>query len=172
MHLYINMSKNKVQDALKWCHTCGRSFNWRPSMSLDWENVKYCSKTCRSKKPQSNRIDQGIEKSFLTLLNEHYLDPIIEKRKITCEQVQDYDGGERSVNSSTNGIWRERYRRAARRLSNVQLICDIEHSERGNNNWINGDGKGIMRVWIKEGKVEEARNRLDHITTALQMERM
>lgn len=165
------MSKAKVHDALKWCHTCGRSFNWRPSMSLDWENVKYCSKTCRSKKPHSNRIDQKIERSFLFLLNEHHLDPIIEKRKITCEQVQDHDGGERSVNSSTGSIWRERYRRAARRLANVQMICDIEHSEKNNNsNWLIGDGKGIMRVWIKDGMLDEARNRLKDLTIMLKTE--
>lgn len=164
------MSKNKVQEVLKWCHTCGRSFNWRPSMASDWENVKYCSKTCRSRKAHSNRTDQGIERSFLSLMILHHLDPVVEKRKITCEQVQEYDADpatESTTLPTTDITWRERYRRAARRLANVQLLCDIEHSEKGNNTWTPGDGKGEMRVWIKDGKVKEANRRRDELIAAL-----
>lgn len=137
-------------------------------MSVDWENVKYCSKTCRGKKPYSNNIDQGIERSFLSLLlSRQQLDSVVvEKRKVTCEEVQDYDGGDRSTTTTTtsnnnNGVqWRERYRRAARRLANVQLLCDIEHSEKGEHAWLPGDGKGKMRVWLKDGKVDDASKRL------------
>ena len=134
-------------------------------MSLDWANVKYCSKTCRSKKPHSNRLDQGIERSFLSLLLSRQTDPGIgvDKRKFTCEEVQDSDGGERSTTSSTGVNWRERYRRAARRLANVQMLCDIEHSEKGDNAWIVGDGKGKMRVWLRDGKVDEASRRLTEL---------
>lgn len=159
------MTPASVRSSLKWCHTCGRSFNWRPSMSADWANVKYCSKTCRGKKPHSNNVDQGIERSFLSLLLSRHHDSVVvvEKRKVTCEEVQDYDGGDRSTATtiSNNGVqWRERYRRAARRLANVQLLCDIEHSEKGENAWLPGDGKGKMRVWLKDGKVDDASKRL------------
>lgn len=150
-----------LQDALRWCHTCGRSFNWRPSMSADWTNVKYCSKTCRSKKPHANRLDRGIERSFLVLLLKSDADvstpsqgtttstrPVTNidfTKKITCEQVQERDGGER-----TDVTWRERYRRAARRLANVHRLCNIEHCEKGNNQWTVGDGKGVMRISARE----------------------
>ncbi|KAK9895116.1 hypothetical protein P389DRAFT_197181 [Cystobasidium minutum MCA 4210] len=142
-------------------------------MSLDWANVKYCSKTCRSKKPHSNRIDQGIELSFLSLLLHPQLpgssNGSTEKhKKVTCEQVQDYDGGERSTTSSTGINWRERYRRAARRLANVQMLCDIEHSEKGDNHpFIPGDGKGTMRIWLKDGKWAEASERFAELEDGL-----
>ncbi len=32
----------------KTCAHCGRPFNWRKKWARDWENVKYCSKACRS----------------------------------------------------------------------------------------------------------------------------
>lgn len=95
------------------------------------------------------------------------MDPILDKRKINCEQVQDHDGGERSTDSSTGTAWRERYRRAARRLANVQLVCEIEHSEKGDSKWSVGDGKGRMRVWIKDGKLDDASTRLDELASLL-----
>ena len=32
----------------KICMTCNRSFQWRKKWERDWENVKYCSKKCKS----------------------------------------------------------------------------------------------------------------------------
>ena len=34
----------------KTCIVCKRSFTWRKKWEKDWENVKYCSKRCRSNK--------------------------------------------------------------------------------------------------------------------------
>ncbi|MEE2775126.1 MAG: DUF2256 domain-containing protein [Pseudomonadota bacterium] len=34
----------------KICVACGRSFLWRKKWKKTWENVKFCSKRCRSKK--------------------------------------------------------------------------------------------------------------------------
>ncbi|KAB1158344.1 DUF2256 domain-containing protein [Tenacibaculum aiptasiae] len=36
----------------KTCQCCGRPFTWRKKWKLNWENVKYCSKKCSSKKQQ------------------------------------------------------------------------------------------------------------------------
>jgi len=71
-------------------------------------------------------------------------------RKVLCEEVQAHDGGERE-----DVKWRERYRRAARRLANVQHICSIEHDENSRGKWMAGDGKGPMRVELLDDKVQE-----------------
>ena len=105
--------------------------------------MRYCSASCRSAKP-SNRTDLGIEASFLRLLQSG------RQATCTCEQVQLHDGQDRA------GIaWRERYRRAARRLANVKQLCVIEHEEKAGK-WEAGDGKGSMRVEIRADRVAEA----------------
>ncbi|MBJ05490.1 MAG: hypothetical protein CMP65_06315 [Flavobacteriales bacterium] len=32
----------------KICLVCKREFTWRKKWERDWQNVKYCSKKCRS----------------------------------------------------------------------------------------------------------------------------
>ena len=34
----------------KICVVCNRPFSWRKKWRLNWEQVIYCSKSCRSKK--------------------------------------------------------------------------------------------------------------------------
>ena len=34
----------------KICCTCERPFSWRKKWAKEWDNVKYCSKKCRTKK--------------------------------------------------------------------------------------------------------------------------
>lgn len=34
----------------KICFTCKRPFEWRKKWEKNWDNVKYCSKKCRSNK--------------------------------------------------------------------------------------------------------------------------
>ncbi|WP_299014980.1 DUF2256 domain-containing protein [uncultured Caulobacter sp.] len=34
----------------KTCLTCSRPFTWRKKWAKDWESVKYCSDSCRSRK--------------------------------------------------------------------------------------------------------------------------
>jgi len=34
----------------KICPSCDRPFIWRKKWAKEWENVKYCSKKCRSQK--------------------------------------------------------------------------------------------------------------------------
>jgi hypothetical protein len=34
----------------KICVQCGRPFQWRKKWERDWEQVKYCSRKCRTEK--------------------------------------------------------------------------------------------------------------------------
>ncbi|NND78247.1 MAG: DUF2256 domain-containing protein [Flavobacteriales bacterium] len=40
----------KVDLPSRICPVCDRPFSWRKKWELNWENVKYCSKRCRSEK--------------------------------------------------------------------------------------------------------------------------
>lgn len=145
--------------ASKYCCTCGRSFTWRASYGSDWPSVKYCSRSCRSNKPHSNPIDRGIEVTFLQMLLERSSSSSKcskreEDRWLTCEEVQDKDGEERRLIE-----WRERYRRAGRRIANVRGLAEIEHEEKAGK-WLLGDGKGRMRLLLRDGKFEEAEETL------------
>ena len=137
-----------AQNGSKYCKTCGRLFSWRASYGSDWPSVRFCSASCRSSKPD-NRVDNGIEVSFLRLLQSGRESTNIKRRKITCEEVQLQDGEDR-----TKIEWRERYRRAARRLANVKELCWVEHEE-NTGRWENGDGKGSMRVEIRQDKLQD-----------------
>ncbi|MTI52423.1 MAG: DUF2256 domain-containing protein [Alcanivorax sp.] len=34
----------------KRCAVCGRPFSWRRKWARDWEQVRYCSRRCRSRR--------------------------------------------------------------------------------------------------------------------------
>ncbi|MCF2859561.1 DUF2256 domain-containing protein [Pseudoalteromonas sp. SMS1] len=40
----------KLNLPTKECVVCQKSFTWRKKWQRDWENVKYCSKRCASKR--------------------------------------------------------------------------------------------------------------------------
>lgn len=40
----------KINLPSKSCSKCQKPFFWRKKWEKEWENVKYCSKKCRSKK--------------------------------------------------------------------------------------------------------------------------
>lgn len=42
---------NKSSLPSKACQACGREMSWRKSWSKNWDEVKYCSQTCRANKP-------------------------------------------------------------------------------------------------------------------------
>ena len=50
----------------KTCATCGRDFSWRRRWREIWDEVKYCSRQCRERRP--NRLDRRLEDAILTLL--------------------------------------------------------------------------------------------------------
>ena len=51
----------------KPCARCGRSIEWRKKWARDWDEVRYCSNACRSKKLTS--VDRALETSILELLS-------------------------------------------------------------------------------------------------------
>ena len=42
------MKKSELPE--KTCPVCSRPFKWRKKWALNWDNVVYCSKRCRSNK--------------------------------------------------------------------------------------------------------------------------
>jgi len=41
---------NKSYLPCKHCATCGREFTWRKKWEKNWDEVKYCSDSCRKSK--------------------------------------------------------------------------------------------------------------------------
>ncbi|HZI08033.1 MAG TPA: DUF2256 domain-containing protein, partial [Archangium sp.] len=50
----------------KECVVCGRTITWRKKWERDWENVRYCSDRCRSRKAQVR--DDPLEQLILDVL--------------------------------------------------------------------------------------------------------
>ena len=51
----------------KICASCGRRITWRKKWARDWENVRYCSDTCR-RHPVAD-VDRDLETAILGLLD-------------------------------------------------------------------------------------------------------
>ena len=54
--------------ASKTCAACGRRMEWRKSWARNWDEVKFCSDSCR--KHKGGTADQGLEEAILRLLAE------------------------------------------------------------------------------------------------------
>ena len=52
----------------KTCVLCGREIQWRKKWERDWDGVKYCSKSCRSR--GVSPTDESLEASILELLGQ------------------------------------------------------------------------------------------------------
>lgn len=52
MATHSGFKGNKAGLPSKICVTCGREMTWRKSWAKNWDDVKYCSDACRSKKPK------------------------------------------------------------------------------------------------------------------------
>ena len=50
----------------KTCAACGRIITWRKKWERDWDQVKFCSKSCRRSKP--SEIDGRLEDAILKQL--------------------------------------------------------------------------------------------------------
>jgi hypothetical protein len=55
-----------ANDQTKICASCGREFSWRKRWGGVWEEVRYCSAGCRSRKVAP--VDAELEASILDLL--------------------------------------------------------------------------------------------------------
>jgi hypothetical protein len=87
----------------KICQSCGRAIEWRKKWSRDWENVKYCSASCRARKVST--IDQKLEQTILELLSQRVANATI------CPSE-----AARLVDPADWNVLMEPARRAARRL--------------------------------------------------------
>ena len=91
----------------KVCQSCGRVMSWRKSWARNWDEVRYCSDSCRRRKVTD--VDRRLEEQILRLL---------ETRNGTICPSE----AARSVSADADwadGDWRdlmEPARRAARRL--------------------------------------------------------
>lgn len=50
----------------KFCRSCGRAITWRKKWAADWDQVAYCSQTCRRR--GVTQQDQELENMIQTLL--------------------------------------------------------------------------------------------------------
>ncbi|MFB9314790.1 DUF2256 and DUF3253 domain-containing protein [Nocardioides plantarum] len=91
----------------KTCVACGRRIAWRKKWERDWDEVRYCSASCRRQKVDPT--DRALETSILDLLAQRAAD------KTICPSE-----AARAVATDTKrDDWRELMepaRRAARRL--------------------------------------------------------
>lgn len=92
----------------KTCLACGRRIEWRKKWARDWEQVRYCSTSCRRR--GVNAVDAQLEQKILELLDSRGRSATIcpsEAARAVSATEQNPDG------------WRdlmEPARRAARRL--------------------------------------------------------
>ncbi len=56
------------EHASKTCAACGRTMEWRKAWAKNWDEVKFCSDSCR--KHRVGAVDQGLEAQILQLLRE------------------------------------------------------------------------------------------------------
>lgn len=50
----------------KTCQSCGRTIEWRKKWERDWDQVRYCSTSCRKRGVRD--VDRRLEESILDLL--------------------------------------------------------------------------------------------------------
>ena len=109
----------------KLCATCGRPFSWRKASAESWDEVRYCSRGCRTHKP--GPTDRALESALLDALR---TEPVI-----ATEDAALAVGGE---------DWQplaERARRAARRLAAAGAVDLVQHGRR-----IGPNAKGSFAV--------------------------
>lgn len=60
------------EHASKTCAACGRRMEWRKSWAKNWDEVKFCSDSCRSKRGGGTDAATGkaLEEAILRLLQE------------------------------------------------------------------------------------------------------
>ncbi len=90
----------------KTCASCGRTIEWRKKWERDWEQVRYCSTSCR--RHGVTATDRALEETILDLLDKRA------RGKTICPS-----DAARAVGPAEDDGWRELMepaRRAARRL--------------------------------------------------------
>lgn len=94
----------------KTCQSCGRTIEWRKKWERDWDQVRYCSASCRKRGVRD--VDRRLEESILDLLAERAstatICPSEAARAVAADGSDDDPEGWRDL--------MEPARRAARRL--------------------------------------------------------
>lgn len=96
----------------KTCQSCGRVMTWRKSWARNWDEVRYCSQSCRRRRVSD--VDTRLEDAVLELLQQRPGGASI------CPSE-----AARLVAGSDDEAWRglmEPTRRAARRLVDRGLV--------------------------------------------------
>ena len=60
------VEKDSGERAAKTCAACGRTMVWRKRWANNWDEVKFCSDACRSRRVQP--VDEALEEAILRLL--------------------------------------------------------------------------------------------------------
>jgi hypothetical protein len=97
--------------ASKSCLRCGRLITWRKKWAKDWENVRYCSRSCRA---GSTRADGALDDCVLAFL--------AAQPRQQVESMTSIDDHVVSAGLTTAASVREKVRRSVRRLSARGLV--------------------------------------------------
>ena len=99
----------KAELPKKTCVSCGRTFTWRKSLNKNWDQVKYCSNACRTRK--ISNLDKRIERKILELLG---TEPHI--TQISTREIA------KAVSDKDDKNLLESIKRAARRLESTKSV--------------------------------------------------
>ncbi len=116
-----------AQHPPRTCATCGRTITWRKKWERDWDNIKFCSDTCRSHRPSAQ--DQQLEEAILHLLHQRGRDKTIcpSEAARTVAGAQDSSTNSDHPDSSAWAWLMEPARAAARRLVAAGHIDITQH---------------------------------------------
>lgn len=70
-----------VRKAVKTCCSCGRDFTWRKKWERCWDEVKYCSKSCKRHRAKP----QVVEECTSVRLEENNVKESLKKNKKRTE---------------------------------------------------------------------------------------
>lgn len=99
----------KAELPKKTCVSCGRTFTWRKSLNKNWDQVKYCSNACRTRK--ISNLDKRIERKILELLETQP-----HKTQISTKEIA------KAVRDKDDKNLFEPIKRAARRLESTKSV--------------------------------------------------
>ena len=99
----------KAEHPKKACVSCGRTFTWRKSLNKNWDQVKYCSTACRTRK--ISNLDKRIERKILELLETQP-----HKTQISTKEIA------KAVRDKDDKNLLEPIKRAARRLESTKSV--------------------------------------------------
>jgi len=103
----------------KTCVVCGRTIEWRAKWARDWDQVRYCSKGCRT--TRLGPVDEALEAEIRALLQARG------RGKTLCPSEVARAVAAREGHEDWRG-WMERTRQAARRLV---AAGEIEITQKG-----------------------------------------